>query len=156
VFVNGIVQVPLATIQAAGRPDLTARIYLIEIPVYLPTLWWMTHRWGIEGAAIAWSLRGGLDLLIQCVVARRLLPAPAPEIRITIGDQRGTAVVASGFALFGFAAAAIAPTLSARTIVVVLVLVAFGALGWTRMLDPQERAYARRFVHRATARFRTA
>lgn len=156
VFMNGVVQVPFATIQAAGRPDLTARIHLVELFLYVPTLWWMAHRWGIDGAAIAWTLRGGLDLLIQFLVARQLLPTPVRDVRLD-GKLGGLNVIVPGaLAAIGFAAAAFAPTLAARALTVLSFLVLFGVLAWTRMLDPQERAYARDVAQRATARFRIA
>jgi O-antigen/teichoic acid export membrane protein len=156
VFMNGVVQVPFATIQAAGRPDLTARIHLIELPLYLPTLWWMAHRWGIEGAAIAWMLRGGFDLVAQFVVAKHLLPARVAHGASAGSDGRINALVAGVFAAIAFAASALLPGLASRASVVLLALAAFVALGWARVLDADERAYARGIAQRATARFRIA
>jgi O-antigen/teichoic acid export membrane protein len=150
VFMNGIVQVPFATIQAAGRPDLTARIHLVELPLYVPTLWWMAHRWGIDGAAVAWMLRGGLDLVVQFMVARRLLPA-----RRDVAVHARTIAV-TGFAVSAFAAAAFVPGLSSRVVIVVAALAAFGVLGWTHMLDADDRSYIRGLAVRASAHFRVA
>ena len=151
VFMNGIVQVPFATIQAAGRPDLTARIHLIELPLYVPTLWWMAHRWGIEGAAVAWMLRGGLDLVVQFVVATRLLPA-----RGQVAGIGARALGIAGFTASAFAAVAFIPGLSSRVVVVIAALLAFGGLGWTRLLDSDDRSYIRGIMMRASARFRIA
>jgi len=151
VFMNGIVQVPFATIQAAGRADLTARIHLIELPLYVPTLWWMAHRWGIEGAAVAWMLRGGLDLVVQFIVATRLLPA-----KRQVAGVRARTLAVGGFAASAFAVAALVPGLSMRAFVVVAALFAFGVLGWTHMLDADDRSYIRQVVTRASARFRMA
>jgi O-antigen/teichoic acid export membrane protein len=151
VFMNGIVQVPFATIQAAGRADLTARIHLIELPLYVPTLWWMAHRWGIEGAAVAWMLRGGLDLVVQFIVATRLLPA-----KRQVAGVRARTLAVGGFAASAFVVAALVPGLSMRAFVVVAALLAFGVLGWTHMLDADDRSYIRQVVTRASARFRMA
>jgi O-antigen/teichoic acid export membrane protein len=146
VFMNGVVQVPFATIQAAGRADLTARIHLIELPLYVPTLWWMAHRWGIDGAAVAWMLRGGFDLVAQFVVATRVLPA-----RRRAAEVGARALAVGGFSAAAFAAAAFVPGLSSRVVVVVAVLVAFGVLGWTHMLDIDDRSYIRGLAVRALA-----
>lgn len=151
VFMNGIVQVPFATIQAAGRPDLTARIHLVELPLYVPTLWWMAHRWGIDGAAVAWMLRGGLDLAVQFVVARRLLPSTSHGI-----EAAARTVAIGGFAAAALTAAALVPGLSSRVVVVATALTAFGVLGWTHMLDSDDRSYIRSILVRASARFRVA
>jgi O-antigen/teichoic acid export membrane protein len=155
VFMNGVVQVPFATIQAAGRPDLTARIHLIELPLYLPALWWMAHRWGIEGAAVAWMFRGGLDMAIQYFVAKHLLPNHALNGEAREFD-RATAVSAAAFAALSFAAAALVPTLGARLLVVVASLTGFVVLAWTRLLNADERIYVRAWANRASARFRVA
>jgi O-antigen/teichoic acid export membrane protein len=152
VFMNGIVQVPFATIQAAGRPDLTARIHLIELPLYVPMLWWMAHRWGIEGAAVAWMARGGFDMAVQFVVAARLLP----RAQVATAAFGVRAVMAGGLAAATLAAAAIIPSLSTRAVAVVIMLSAFGVLGWIHMLDPEDRSFVRRLAMRATARFRIA
>jgi len=151
VFMNGIVQVPFATIQAAGRADLTARIHLVELPLYVPTLWWTAHRWGIEGAAIAWMLRGGLDLAVQFVVAKRLLPATSQP-----AGARARTFGLTALATAALVAAALMPGLSSRIIVVATALAAFAGLGWTHMLDSDDRSYLRGLVVRASARFRVA
>ena len=61
---------PSALTQAIGRPDLTFKLHLIELPVYLLTAWFLIVRRGIEGAAIAWLARTALDLLL-CSSPRR-------------------------------------------------------------------------------------
>jgi hypothetical protein len=43
------------------------------------------------------------------------------------------------------------PGLSSRVVVVVAVLVAFGVLGWTHMLDIDDRSYIRGLAVRALA-----
>jgi O-antigen/teichoic acid export membrane protein len=154
VFMNGVVQIPFSTIQAAGRPDLTARIHLIELPLYLPTLWWMSHRWGIDGAAIAWMLRGAFDLAAQYAVARFLLP-DAPTARASI-DHDTNAVVGALFAVAAFAAVAAVPSVVPRAGLVLLILTAFMVFSWTRLFDRDERTYIRAMAQRATTRLRTA
>jgi O-antigen/teichoic acid export membrane protein len=74
VFLNSLAQVPFALVQGAGRPDLTAKLHLIELPLYLLGLWWLISMYGIEGAAIAWTARVGVDALILFAMAQRLLP----------------------------------------------------------------------------------
>ena len=65
-------------------------------------------------------------------------------------------LIAGAFAAIAFAASALLPGLAARTAVVVFSLLGFVALAWTRILDNEERAYAREIALRATARFRIA
>jgi O-antigen/teichoic acid export membrane protein len=64
VFANGIASVPFALIQASGRPDITAKIHLVELPLYAAAVYILTTHWGVIGTAIAWSGRTALDAIL--------------------------------------------------------------------------------------------
>jgi O-antigen/teichoic acid export membrane protein len=96
-LLNGIAHVPFALVQGVGRPDLTARIHLLELPIYVALVLWLTTAFGIEGTAIAWCIRMALDLAALHLVARReaglsLLPG-----------ARSYAVAAAALGLFATA-----------------------------------------------------
>jgi O-antigen/teichoic acid export membrane protein/2-polyprenyl-3-methyl-5-hydroxy-6-metoxy-1,4-benzoquinol methylase len=57
VFANSLAYIPTVFIQASGRPDLTAKLYFLELIPYIVLLWTATRSAGIEGAAVAWALR---------------------------------------------------------------------------------------------------
>jgi O-antigen/teichoic acid export membrane protein len=59
-------------LQAEGRPDLTARLRLIQVPVWLFAQWKLTESWGLLGAAAGVVLRSGFDaaLLLGVMTAR--------------------------------------------------------------------------------------
>jgi O-antigen/teichoic acid export membrane protein len=71
VAVNGLAVPALAAIQAAGNPSLPAKIYVVELPLYVGALWFLTDKYGIIGAAGAWSGRAALDAVILLCFARR-------------------------------------------------------------------------------------
>jgi O-antigen/teichoic acid export membrane protein len=72
ILVNSIAQVPYALVQALGRPDLTARFHLIQLPVHGFLVWWLVNQWGITGAALAQAIRIALEALLLFVAACRL------------------------------------------------------------------------------------
>lgn len=82
VLFNCLAQIPSALIQAIGRPDITAKLHIVELPLYLGGLWWLIHARGIEGAAIAWTARCLADGLALFVVARHLVPATKANLRV--------------------------------------------------------------------------
>jgi len=96
-------------------------------------------------------LRGGLDLAVQFVVAKRLLPATRQPT-----GARARTFGLTALATAAVVAAALMPGLSSRIIVVATALAAFAGLGWTHMLDSDDRSYVRGLVVRASARFRVA
>ncbi|WP_457553862.1 flippase [Desulfobacula sp.] len=73
VFFLCLGQVPYALIQGAGRPDITAKIHLIEMPVYLIALFLTTNEYGIKGASIAWTARLAVDSAILFYTAAKML-----------------------------------------------------------------------------------
>jgi O-antigen/teichoic acid export membrane protein len=58
---NGLAQVPFAFIQGIGRSDFTAKLHLIELPVYFVLLFVLARRDGINGVALAWFVRSAVD-----------------------------------------------------------------------------------------------
>jgi len=82
VFVNGLAGVPFALIQAAARPDLTAKLHLVEVPVYLAVCWYLTRRFGIDGAALAWAARALVDAAALLLLARRWSFNVAPGLAV--------------------------------------------------------------------------
>lgn len=64
VFANALAAMYYALIQAHGRADVTAKFHLIELPAFLILLFLMIHLFGAAGAAVAWSSRMWLDLLL--------------------------------------------------------------------------------------------
>jgi O-antigen/teichoic acid export membrane protein len=61
--VNGLAKLPSALLQAVGRPDLTARLHLVELPAFVLVLGGCVWTWGIRGAAVAWVARVTVDAL---------------------------------------------------------------------------------------------
>lgn len=83
-WTNGIAFLPYTLLQGQGRPDLTAKIHLAELAPFVGALWLLVERFGLVGAAIAWTLRTTADCLVLLWVARccdrsllRVLPAAA-------------------------------------------------------------------------------
>jgi O-antigen/teichoic acid export membrane protein len=72
VFMNGIASVPFALLQASGRPDITARLHLLELPLYAASVFILTSRFGVSGAAVAWTGRVAFDaiVLLMCSPVR--------------------------------------------------------------------------------------
>ena len=73
VFFLCLGQVPYALIQGAGRPDITAKLHLVQTPFYLAGFLILTHYYGIVGASVAWSVRLAVDTSIQFFIAIKML-----------------------------------------------------------------------------------
>lgn len=69
---NALARLPHALLQGGGRPDLTAKIHVVELPVYGLVLWFLLQRYGILGAAIAWTVRMILDFAMMAWAAKHV------------------------------------------------------------------------------------
>jgi O-antigen/teichoic acid export membrane protein len=137
VMLNCLAYLPFTLMQARGRADTPAKIHLAELPFYLALLAALVHTHGIAGAAFAWAVRCAADALLLFAFGRRNVPEAAP---LFTGLQ--WAIV--GLAILALAGALAPLSLGARGIYLALVVAGFGASAWWILLDPSERALARR------------
>lgn len=64
VFANAIGSMFYALLHAKGRSDLTAKLHIIELPLFVTALTFLLHRYGVVGAAWAWVGRMVFDALL--------------------------------------------------------------------------------------------
>ena len=132
-LVSCLAHMPFMLLQAAGRPDLTAKLHLVELPAYLFMLAWLLPRAGIEGAALAWSVRSILDAAALFFIARRFVPASPAVLR---GSQ--SALIVLLIALTGVAFAM--PSSATGQVATAVISVAVSLLlAWFVLLGPEER-----------------
>ena len=135
---NAIAYVPYAAIHAAGRPDLTARIHVAELPAYAIALVLLVRAFGIEGAAAAWALRTTADAVVLLYAARRLGVAGSVGARLL--------PLVGALALLGAVAAAVVAVIDDPRVALVgcAVLALVWLIGcWTVLLGREERAHMR-------------
>jgi O-antigen/teichoic acid export membrane protein len=118
-LVNGLAKVPSTMIQAVGRPDLTARLHLVELPLFMVVLGALVWEWGLEGAAIAWVARVAADAVALYWVAWRKVP-----------ETHHAALRAAAVAIVGAAGVAVMRVLASPGSRVAALAVAALALLW--------------------------
>lgn len=133
---NVLAYVPAVLLPAAGRPDLPAKLHLVELPVHLVVLYVAVSRWGIAGGAGAWALRMWLDGALLFAVAHRsgLLRLPGVGSRLL-----APALWIAAFAAVTTAAWALIDPLMVRWGAVVLLLGVMAGVAWLVLLSARER-----------------
>jgi O-antigen/teichoic acid export membrane protein len=137
IFINCLSSAPFAVVQGVGRPDLTAKLHLVELPLYLAGLFWLTKTHGIEGAAIAWTSRVIIDALALFVLAKRFLPVPSSARLQT------TCLVVGALCTFGLAT--LFTGWEIKALFVGSMLFGFAMITWFFVLSPDERKLAQQF-----------
>lgn len=131
VFVNSLALVPFTLVQGVGRPDVTAKLHLLELPLYMVVLWWLVRRWGIDGAAIAWTARVVVDAFVLFFLARRFSPTPVPH--------RLKVLVPIMAALFALMIATVPSGFESKVIFLLVAYVIYGVAAWFQILSLEER-----------------
>ena len=68
-WLNGLAFIPFSLLLGQRRPHTTARIHLIEIVPFMLATYGLVRLFGINGAAVAWSLRGICDCTAMLIAA---------------------------------------------------------------------------------------
>lgn len=138
IFANALAQVCFTLIQAVGRPDLTAKLHIAELPVYAATLVWLTIHYGVTGVAIAWTGRVIIDAAALIIIVAVRLPETRPALR------------ASSRVIILLGASAMVPMafrdLWPRAIATVVIVAAAAALVWIAGLRRSEKDVLLRFL----------
>lgn len=135
---NIIAYVPSVTMIAAGRTDVLAKLYWLELAPYILLVWLLTARFGINGAAIAWSLRAVVDVVIQLWLAGRFAGVTY------LGGGFGSLAAAAAIMLVPLSATLYFQELNAIVAVVsVIFAAAYALLIWKWELRKEETDWLR-------------
>lgn len=136
---NSVSQLPYTVLHALGKPDLTAKFHLAELAIFVATLLAFIPIAGVEGAAVAWTIRCGLDMTLLFIAAKNALRVGASVKRL--GDSAiGPLSLWAGAVV---AAALILETLTPFALKVCLYAAGIGAatfLVWSRIFGADERS----------------
>lgn len=111
-WINGIAFIPF-TFLGQRRPDLTAKLHVIEFTPFIVVLWLFLQQFGLQGAALAWVGRVSADAILLLKVARfkgshllRLAPAFGLILMSFAVSRMVNVTAASSVILGGFCAIA--------------------------------------------------
>jgi len=132
VFAGSVGVVFYAVVQGAGRPDLTAKLHVIESIPYVLALWFLIGRYGIVGAAVAWTGRILAELPLLFWLTGRLLRGHTQRLaRLGVAVTLCLAVLLLAITL-GF---------KSGVALLALVLAVGGPVAWWCFLDGAERLF---------------
>jgi len=142
VLISGLSSVPSGAVLALGRPDLMAKLILIETPIYACLTVLCTIEWGTLGTAAVWVAWQLVHTTILFRLDYRLLPPSTSDYRS--GIMRvvvGVVIVAIG----GFACSMI-PNLIVRMAVTLASAFILLVFYWLLLLDDDNRKKVLRLV----------
>jgi len=146
VLINSMAFVPFSLLQATGRPDLTAKFHLLELPLYAGLAWILIGQMGIVGAALAWTARVSVDAVLLFGAAWRLRLVSLQAL-INNGLVKSIFGVAGLATLLGLSCMA-GVSVVARVVLASLLLPLFALGAWSFLLDNGDRRILRSLAGR--------
>lgn len=146
VLINSLAHIPYALLQGVGRPDITAKFHLVELPFYVGVLWFLVSYFGIAGAATAWTFRVTLDALLLFIATFKVYRL---SLRLFISSN----LTSLGLAFLGLAIIAdglkelLSPiSLLVQVGIFLFLFCMFVWLIWKKVLDTQDKNIIRKVV----------
>jgi O-antigen/teichoic acid export membrane protein len=139
VLINSLSHVPHSLLQAQGRPDVTAKLHLAELPLHGLLVWWLISLWGTPGAALAWTIRVAVDALLLSVAAWHLTSLPLQAFVSAKVTQ--TSLFLCLFAALLLAIDSLPLAIWLRLLGGGFVALPIGALVWYYVIDGKDRDY---------------
>jgi len=140
IFVNALSQMPANLLDGIGRPDLRAKVFLSYILPYIILLWFLINKFGIVGAALAWTLRACLELLLFFGVAWKTIHLN-PATFVQNGVLRAI-MVYGGMVVIGLFVVGIwGKTILTQGVIVITCLTVFALVVWRYVLDNEEKQF---------------
>jgi O-antigen/teichoic acid export membrane protein len=137
VLLNSAASVPFSFLHGIGKPDITAKLHLAELPLYLFILLICLKYYGIKGAALAWTARIVLDTALMFILTSRQYPELKSTIyNSTIYISLGTIILLLGFTV---------NSLSIKLIFFLLSILLFAVLMWLVFMSREEKIFIRKY-----------
>jgi len=132
VLLNSIALIPFTFIQGIGRPDITSKFHLIELPLYILVLRYLLLTVGVDGAAIAWVGRVLLDAVLLFIATSRLIKLNKHLVEYSIA-MAGSVCVSIALALL--------TSIFYKILFSTSIILSFLVITWIVLLDDSEKSF---------------
>ncbi|HEX6132516.1 MAG TPA: oligosaccharide flippase family protein [Longimicrobiales bacterium] len=142
-FLNAFAQIALACVQGLGRPDLKAKLDIVQVPLYIAAAALLIARFGITGAAAAKLIFTLTDTVLLFAFAKRL---GAPSLLGAARLRRRVLHLGIAAAVITGLGAAAWTSLPVRATLAFTAVFLLGGALWRWLLDPADRALLRTLI----------
>lgn len=134
VLINSVAYIPFTFLEGIGRPDITAKVQLIELPIYLFAMWLVIKHAGIKGAAFVWLLRMVIDALILFFFAQKQISA---HFKFNFKFSHIFILMLILTSIFSV----LISDLSLRFILIPIIILTFSFISWKYLLVEEEKMF---------------
>lgn len=140
VFLSSLAWLTGTLLQSIGKPRVVTIIHVLQVPLYILSTWALIKTMNIEGAALSWTARVLVSLVVLLFGCSRvglfkpalLVQSGAFELAVVIGIISGITIVVKSFAPFSL--------LNVAGVFSVYVMSALVII-WKYVLKPENRVF---------------
>jgi len=144
--VAALTPVAAVALQAYGRPDVIAKLYVLSVPINAGVVFALVAAMGVTGAALSMTVRALVEASFVLGIALRTLQLPVATF---IEGVWRTAVLVGALAPLLWLAATALDNIGAQLALAAIVLTVFGIAIWKWGLTAMERVHARALIVRS-------
>jgi O-antigen/teichoic acid export membrane protein len=145
ILFNSLGRLPATLLYGRGHPDIPAKLYMIELPIYTLIAFVCLKIWGINGAALAWMIRVGADAVLLFLISSR-----HKDIRLNIRNKQ---LIIAALSLLGVYIIGIAIRYLLKDIswlyqvwVFLIPILTFAVISWLNIFNNDERTYFKHYA----------
>lgn len=136
-FFNILAFIPHSIITASGRTDVLAKLYWIQLVLYIVVALWLVHSYQIIGAAAAWSIRATIDAFLIIWLSKKIA-----GVSVSFFSHFVSLFIGVIFLLMPVAFALFYDNFSLWLIPVVFIsLIFYAGIIWRNFVDPDEKKW---------------
>jgi len=139
VLINSFAYIPFALLQGVGRPDLTAKFHLIELPIYVGIAWVLVSEYGIVGAAGAYTIRVLVDNVLLFMAVFRVCQLPCRLLTEASMKLSVAGITMFAFSMYGIKKAAFALPIVVQSLLLICLFALFSWAVWNFVFDDLDR-----------------
>jgi len=136
IFLNSLAFFPFTYLQSIGRPDITAKIHLFELPLYLILMWYFIPKFGITGAALIWLIRIFIDTSLLFHFTQKVF-LKKTEIKSKFNSQ----LILTLLSIILVIATIFISGIVFKLLFVLTVLLTFSIVVWKKILEPEDLSF---------------
>jgi len=152
ILINSVSQVTSSAVQAMGRPDLSAKLHMIEFPFYLAAIWFLISSFGIMGAAMAWLLRTVLDTSLYFWLFYKVLP-----IDVERREKPKKVLIIWAVTMLGVGMLlSVISVLAVKLVLLAVILITTLLFYWFSLLDDDEKDFLKGMLNKVFRKHKIA
>jgi len=136
VLINSLEWVPANLLMGIGRADLPAKVHIVQTPLYLALVYLFILKWGLIGAALAFTLRVIFEAVLIFAAVWRLIP----EVRhVLLKRLSGVLYPLISFMVLLVILQKITMSLMIHVVMVIILCICYLLIAWLYVLEDSEK-----------------